>query len=211
MATRSGIDASILARLQSDDHIFISQAVDLDFDSGNVRVWGGLGDVTVAGETFTGAGDLMSISDIEETGELGSSGVNVGMSGMDSSVLNLALTEDYQHRPMAIFLIFLAAGSNEVVGALKSFQGRMISMSISDNPDSGVSVVIACENRLQDLQRPCNLRYTNSSQDFVSSNTDTAFRYVAQVEDLELVWGKEGASGTAGLSNFTNAGGNKWF
>ena len=34
---------------------------------------------------------------------------------------------------------------------------------------------------------------------------------VSNVEDLEIVWGKEGSSGSAGLSNFTASGANKWF
>ena len=190
MATRSGIDTAVLNRLD-DDHVFIGGAVDLDFDSGNVRIWNGIGDIS------------------DET-NLKSTGVTLSLSGMDTTVLNLAITENYVNRPIIIYLVFLAGGSNEVVGTMTSFSGRLQTMTISDDPNNGVRIQVTAENRLVDLQRPSNLRYTNSSQQFVSSG-DTCFRYVAQMEDLEIVWGKDGQGGSAGLTNNTASGGNKWF
>ena len=209
MATRLADDSALFARLD-DDHIFLSSAVDLDFDSGNVRLWGGIGDLTLEGNDFTGAGNLLTISDISDETDLKTTGVTLSLSGMDTTVLNLALTENYVNRPIKLYLVFLAGGSNELAGSLVTFSGRMQSMTIGDDPDNGIVITLSAENRLIDLQRPCNLRYTNSSQQFVQSG-DTSFRYVAQMEDLEIVWGKEGSSGSAGLSNFTAAGGNKWF
>ena len=209
MATRSGIDTAVLNRLD-DDHVFIGGAVDLDFDSGNVRIWNGIGDISIGGNDFTGAGNLLSIGDISDETDLKSTGVTLSLSGMDTTVLNLAITENYVNRPIIIYLVFLAGGSNEVVGTMTSFSGRLQTMTISDDPNNGVRIQVTAENRLVDLQRPSNLRYTNSSQQFVSSG-DTCFRYVAQMEDLEIVWGKDGQGGSAGLTNNTASGGNKWF
>ena len=54
------IDANLLAALIADDvEAFI--AVDLSFDSEDLRLWTGLGDKTINSETFTGAGNLIGI------------------------------------------------------------------------------------------------------------------------------------------------------
>ena len=43
MATRAGIDAAIANKLD-DDHIFINVAVKMEFDSGDLLIWSGIGD-----------------------------------------------------------------------------------------------------------------------------------------------------------------------
>ena len=218
MATRRTITTGLSNRLD-DDHVYLAMAVNMEFDSGHVRLWNGAGDLSVSvvnelGNTVTatyiGAGGLLAIGDIKEEIDLKSTGVTLSLSGMDTTILNMALTENYQNRVIQIFLLFLHAGSNELAGNLTMFSGRMQAMTITDDPSTGVTISMAAENRLIDLQRPSNLRYTNSSQQAIATG-DTSFQYVAQMEDLEIVWGKEGSSGSAGLSNFTASGGNKWF
>lgn len=190
MATRAGIDASIVNRLD-DDHVFLGMAVKMEFDTADIRIWGGTGDLTLGGETYTGAGVLLQVDNIEETQELKSSGVSLSLAGMDDAVLNMALTESYQNRPMTIFLVFTTGGSNELAGSMLSFRGRMLSMTVNDDP-AGSTIALTAENRLVDLNRPSNYRYTNASQQHLASG-DTSFRYVQQMEDLKVSWGKAGA------------------
>ena len=50
MATRQGLDTSIVNRLGADEQaIFI--AVKAEFDSGTIRLWSGLGDASIDSET----------------------------------------------------------------------------------------------------------------------------------------------------------------
>ena len=187
MATRSGIDTAITSRL-TDDHQIIATAVKAEFDTADIRVWSGLGDATISSETYTGAGTLLGISGNEDTAELSSTGTIVTLSGMDSTVLSYALSENYQNRPITIFLVFLMGGSNEVAGTMTMFKGRMTALSINDDPN-GATVTINAENRLIDLNRPSHLRYTVESQKYILSS-DTSFKYVQQLQDMDIVWGK---------------------
>tara|TARA_R100000664_G_scaffold34142_1_gene54338 strand:- start:3984 stop:4613 length:630 start_codon:yes stop_codon:yes gene_type:complete len=187
MATRPGLDSSIINRLGAD-HQEIFFAVKAEFDTGDVRVWSGKGDLTISSETYLGAGTLLSVSPVEDSADLSSRGMSVSLSGMDDTVLNYALTENYQNRPITLYLGYLSGGSNEVVGTLNVFKGRMLSMSISDDP-SGSVITIDCENRLIDLERPSNLRYTKESQEFLHSG-DKAFDYVSSLQDKEILWGR---------------------
>ncbi|WP_286931195.1 hypothetical protein [Marinobacter sp.] len=188
MATRQGIDTAISSRLGADaQQMFF--AVKAEFDTDDIRVWSGIDDITVNSETYTGAGTLLSISGIEEDLELKSNGLSISVSGMDSTMLDYALTENYQNRPITVFLGFQMGGSNESAGEMTLFKGRMTSLQINDTPD-GATITIDCENRLVDLSRPSNLRYTVESQEFLHSG-DTGFNRVQSLADKQIAWGQK--------------------
>ena len=78
----------------------------------------------------------------------------------------------------------------------------MTSLVINDTPD-GATVTIDAENRLVDLDRPSNLRYTKESQNFLFSG-DTGFNRVASIQDKQINWGKAGMSGSGGAGGDGN-------
>ncbi len=201
MATRQGIDTAISNRLGADAQTMFF-AVKAEFDTDDILVWTGNGDLTVDSETYTGAGQLLNISGIEEDLELKSSGISISLTGMDSTILNLALTENYQNRPITVFLGFLMGGSNESAGEMTVFKGRMTSLTITDTPQ-GATITVNCENRLVDLNRPSNLRYTTESQQFISSG-DTGFNRVQNLQDKQIAWGQKQDVGST--SEETNSG-----
>ena len=201
MATRQGIDTAISNRLGADAQTMFF-AVKAEFDTDDILVWTGNGDLTVDSETYTGAGQLLNISGIEEDLELKSSGISISLTGMDSTILNLALTENYQNRPITVFLGFLMGGSNESAGEITVFKGRMTSLTITDTPQ-GATITVNCENRLVDLNRPSNLRYTTESQQFISSG-DTGFNRVQNLQDKQIAWGQKQDVGST--SEETNSG-----
>ena len=205
MATRQGLDSSITNRLGADEQALFF-AVKAEFDTSDIKVWTGIDNLTISSETYTGAGTLLSVSNSEDNTELKSNGIVVALSGMDTTVVNYALTESYQNRPITIFMGYVMGGTNEVAGTLTLFKGRMTSLVINDTPD-GATVTIDAENRLVDLDRPSNLRYTKESQNFLFSG-DTGFNRVASIQDKQINWGKAGENGsTSGGSSGNNNGG----
>lgn len=195
MATRQGLDSSIVNRLGADEQALFF-AVKAEFDTDDIRVWSGIDDLTISSQTYTGAGTLLSVSNSEDNIELKSNGLVVALSGMDTTVVNYALTENYQNRPITIFMGYVMGGTNEVAGTLTLFKGRMTSLVINDTPD-GSTVTIDAENRLVDLDRPSNLRYTKESQNFLHSG-DTGFNRVASLQDKQINWGKTSSSAGGG-------------
>jgi hypothetical protein len=188
MATRAGIDSAITSRL-GQDHQELFFAVKAEFDTDDILVWTGNDDLVINSETYTGAGSLLSISNVEDTLDLKPTGISIALSGMDADVLNMALTENYQNRDISVFMGFLMGGSNEVAGVLKVFAGRMMSLDVTDDIDGAV-VAVTAENRLIDLERPSNLRYTAESQKFVDSS-DTSLNRVQQLQDKQIAWGQK--------------------
>jgi len=203
MATRQGLDSSIVNRLGADEQAMFL-AIKAEFDSGTIRLWTGIDDLTISSESYTGAGQLLSISNVEESTDLKSAGLTVGITGMDTTVLNLALTENYQNRFITLYLGYVMGKTNEVAGTLVLFKGRMTTLSITDTPQ-GSTISINAENRLIDLDRPSNFRYTKESQNFLH-NGDTGFNRVASLQDKEIVWGKQSDSVGGGTSG---SGGNQ--
>ena len=196
MATRAGIDSSIIGKLEGD-HVFVFWAVKAEFDTADVRLHTWKDELTVNSEVYEGAGSLLSIGDIADSSELKSDGVTVAISGMDTTVLGYALTENYQNRPITIFMGYLDGGGTKVSGVMTAFKGRMQSILITDDPQGASTVVVESENRLVDLRRPSNLRYTKESQKFIDS-TDTAFNRVQQVQKQEIYWGRKRAISAGG-------------
>ena len=203
MATRQGLDASIVNRLGADEQA-IFFAIKAEFDTDDILVWSGIDDIVINSETYLGAGSLLSVSSTEENSELKSNGMAVSLSGMDSTIVNYALTENYQNRPITLFMGYVMGGTNEVAGTLTAFKGRMTSLIINDSPE-GSRVTIDSENRLVDLDRPSNLRYTKESQNFLHSG-DTSLNRVASLQDKIILWGKTSTGPAFGSGGDFNGG-----
>ena len=188
MATRTGITTPVANRLV-DSHQSLFIALKAEFDTDDILVWSGNDDIAINSETYTGAGTLLTISGVDEGREIKSEGISVSLSGMDKTVLSYALTENYQNRPISLFLGFLMGGSNEVAGTITIFKGRMTNLTVNDTPE-GATINVDAENRLVDLERPSNFRYTAESQEFLFSG-DTGFNRMQQLVDKQVTWGQE--------------------
>jgi hypothetical protein len=194
MASRAGIDTKTALRL-SQDHQEIKFALKAEFDTDTVLIHTGQGDLVIGGETYIGAGTLLAISDIEDSKELKSAGVTFSISGMDAEVLGYALNENYQNRPISLYMAFVSGGTDDVDGYLTLYKGRMINIDISDDVN-GSNITLQTENRLLDLRRPSNIRYTKESQQYLY-NGDTSLDQVAKVSQMNIEWGRAGGAAGA--------------
>jgi len=167
----------------SDASLTAFVAVELAFDSGTTRLWNGYGDLTVDGETYTGSGDLMSISAIEESGEISAKGLNMVLSGVPSSLLSLALTENYQNRNCKVYAGTIATGT---VAAYEAFSGRMDVMTLQEGGDT-CTISLTAESRLIDLERPRVRRFTAEDQKLIDAN-DTGLDFINSLQEETFEW-----------------------
>ena len=176
------IPAGILSALaqQSVEPFY---AVELKFTSGAVRMWTGYGDRTIDGETYVGTGNLLEISGIEEVADLSAKGITLRLSGVISELVSLALQEPYQGREARI--LFGVVGVNDYV---EVFAGLMDVMTIQEDGTSAV-IELTVESKLVSLQRPNVRRYTSESHKLRNPG-DTFFDFVEQLQDKEIVWGR---------------------
>lgn len=160
--------------------------LEFDFPSGFLRLWSGRGEKTLSGVVYQGAGELLSISPVDETTEVGAAGLTMTMSGLPPDVLSIALTENYRGRKCK-FVLALFNEAWEVTFAYVAFGGRMDVMVIEEGAET-VSISVKAENRLVDLGRPRMLRYTPAEQQRLFPG-DTSMRWVARLAERPLPWG----------------------
>lgn len=63
------------------------------FATGWVRIWSGLGSVNWNGQTWAGAGSLLGLGGIDETGEVVAGGSAVSLSGVPLDLVQMAIEE----------------------------------------------------------------------------------------------------------------------
>lgn len=210
------VPANILNRL-GESVVYPFFAIDIDFDTGPLYVWSGIGDITINSKTYLGAGQLLNISSVEETTEIEAKGATITMSGIPSSFLALALTEPYQGRECRIYFGFKQVSSENwllnsalwndagvwVDTALwldtyesgylytEVFSGELDQMNISEEANTA-TIAVTVENVLIKLERPVVRRFTNEDQKSRFPN-DKGLEFVASLQDKEIFWGRTAA------------------
>lgn len=177
------VPAAILAALAGES-VELFYAVEMNFSTAPVRLWTGFGNRTIDGQTYIGAGTLLSISGIEEVADLSAKGIVLTLSGVDTSLISLALQEPYQGRSARVLLG--VAGVNDFV---EVFAGLMDVMTLQEDGTSA-TIELTVESKLVTLQRPNVRRYTSESHK-LRYPTDTFFDYVEQLQDKEIAWGRK--------------------
>ena len=75
-----------------------------EFSTGTLRLWSGLGTISWNGQTWTGAGNAIGISEIAETADIRAAGVTASLSGNVSSLIAAALAEARYGKPGKVWL-----------------------------------------------------------------------------------------------------------
>lgn len=175
---------SALLTAFSSERVHPYFAIELIFDSGTLRIWGGYGERTIDGQTYTGAGNLLSVGGLQEASDLSAKSATITLSGVTSELVSLALQEPYQRRKVRILL-----GDRSVSDFIVVFSGQADTMRIVDAADSA-TIELTVESRLVELERPRIRRYTH--EDHISRNPgDNFFSYVADLQDKSIIWGRK--------------------
>ena len=160
------------------------------FDSGNLNLWNGVGNLTVSSVDYVGAGTLLAIGEITETSELQANGITVTLSGITDPLLAKARDEDYQGRELKVLLGAMDASNGVISTPVNVFSGFMDTMVINDSSETA-TIQIAVENRLIGFERTRVRRYTAEDQ-LIDFPNDKGLEFVADMAEKEIVWGRSG-------------------
>ena len=158
------------------------------FATGWVRIWSGLGSVTWNGQTWSGAGSLLGLGGIDETGEVVAGGTAVSLSGVPLDLVQMAIEEARQGLPGRIWLGLLAENGSIIADPVQVFSGRLDVPEIKDDAES-CTITISYESRLIDLGVARSWRYTHESQQVLHPG-DRGFEHVTAIQDREITWGR---------------------
>lgn len=180
----------------TDEANFVAIAAGESFDlffavkielSSPIRLWNGLVDKTIDGETYTGLGSLLGIGEVEETSEIASKGVTLSLSGVPPSILSLALGETYYGKRVEILL---GASSGNRQGLTTIFSGYADEATIEDS-GSDTTITVKAESALARLGRAEVSRYTAEWQK-ARFPMDPSFEFVPSLQRTAIVWGRTG-------------------
>ena len=177
------------------------------FDSSQLNIWSGVGDISFDSVTYTGLGDLLSISDIQETSDISATGINVSLSGVKSSLIAIAKDQDYQGRELTVRLGAFNESGSLIADPVIIFSGFMDTMTIAEAGNYS-TISIAVENKLVAFERSKIRRYTAEDQK-IDHPTDKGFEFVTSIVQKEIIWGRPtgsagGSSGGSGTGNGQN-------
>ena len=188
MTTR-GISPLMLAEIQKDTFKPVL-LFKFEFDSGTLRLWNGYRDLdfnepAIGINTYTGSGSLLSVSKIEESLDLKAGKLTVMLTGIDTAIVSIALTENYQGRKMTLWLGALNANEILIDAPVLVFTGKMDVMTLADDNVSA-TVELTIENEFIELARSKERRYSDEDKELEFPG-DRFFEFVPSVQQKEIV------------------------
>lgn len=167
----------------------------LAFDSGTLYLHSDLGTVittdTSPHKTWLGVGDFGGISAIEERDDLSPTAIQLRLSGLDATIADEALNQNYFERAVTLYLSL----RDTVTGALKDppfeiFTGFMDDMEVVSGAQTA-AIKLTVESELAAFDRAPMRFYTNTQQQDDPAG-DLFLQYVNAMATLEIIWGKTG-------------------
>lgn len=155
-----------------------------------LRVWTGYGEFDILGQTYSGIGNLISVSTVTETAETKASGITIQVGGLNQDVIASALTETKQGIVVNVYFGVLTTTSNALAVVdtpYLVFSGNVDTVVISEGGDNS-TISFNVENKLIALEQPLDFRYTNQDQKFFFPN-DNGLEFVDDLQDKNVVWG----------------------
>ena len=163
--------------------------VELDFASGDLHLTTAGHDVVWNGLTWTGVGALGVVEAIKEDVGLQANGIKMGLQGVDTSIIAIALSEDYQGRAARIWCAFVNIDTGAIVAdPVGPWTYRMDHMEIMDGGDNA-TVMLQLESELAAWDRPNIKRFTDADQKRLYPN-DKGFEFITAATISTLSWGR---------------------
>jgi len=159
-----------------------------EFSSGNINFWSGSGDLTWDSKTWQGNGLIHGFKLAPETGDIEATGIEVELSGVSQSMIQLVLSSVEQGRTGIIWLGMLDTSGAVIADPYPVFNGLFDMAEISEDSETP-QVTLKYESRLIELEKTKDFRYTTESQRLFN-NTDKGFEYVDGLQDWQGFWGR---------------------
>jgi len=180
--------AEMLAALQAG-HVDVAFLFEGQFKNGTVNIWTGLGPLDYDGKTWTGAGQLLGMTAVEETEAIQASGITISLGGVRPADIALALTEMQRGLPGVMWLALFTPSGALIPSPIVWFRGQMDAAVIQDSVESA-KIQVSYENELITLEKPREVRYTDEEQKRLYPG-DLGLEFIAALQDSVLPWGSK--------------------
>lgn len=167
-------------------HVELVVLVELDLPDGVLRFNSSGVTLSWDGNDWLGAGAVTAVQPIDEATSPQAAALAVQFSGIDPSFVSQIMVDHYQGRPATIWLAALSAGQ-VVDDPITMFSGYIDEPTIELGLTATITLTL--ENEWARWERAPDLLYTDAEQQ-AEYPGDTGFRYVEELENLEISWGQ---------------------
>lgn len=159
----------------------------LQFRSKWEYVWSGVGPLAWNGKTWLGVGSLGKIAPVSEGTEVKADGTSLTLSGIDIDLLGESMTDVRVGGAAKLYLGLLDSSLGFYGTPYLFFKGQMDPPKV-DLGAQKIAITVPLESRIVNLGRANCRRYTDADQR-MTHPTDSAFKWVEQLNDIALRWG----------------------
>lgn len=157
-----------------------------EFEGGTVRLWTGVGDLSLFGQTWLGVGLLLGVSRVGETADLRAVGYTVSLAGLSSEVYAMVLANARLGKPGRVYVGCLSDAGAVVGVPYLAFEGRLDLPNIEMDGTSAV-VTVNYESEMIALERARVRRLTHEDQQ-IGHPGNPSFEYVAGLQQTEATF-----------------------
>jgi len=180
----------------------------LDWPGAPVYLWNGYGTISWDSQTWTGTGQLGTISPIGESKDLRANGVSLTMSGIPSGLIAEALGNDSQGAVGKIWVTSMAAGGTFEMDPYQVFEGFIDIVPIEDN---GTTSTISVQLEKELIDKRLNDRRTTHEDQQIDYPDDLIFSFITGLQDKQFNWGGKSPSNSVNASPGLSAYGKPGF
>lgn len=160
-----------------------------------VYVWTGEQETSYLGDTYITGGSIIGFDGVEETSDMGATGITLSLAlssdNVTSDLLTKAITDDYQGNSITIYLALVAQATEGFLGApFKLFDGYINQITAEDDGEVAL-LTLTAESNLLRLGRKFTRTYTDEDQKYHFPNDD-GLEFVAAIQEQESIWGRNG-------------------
>lgn len=169
-------------------------AFKIGYSTDQLRIWTGYHTITIDSEDYIGGANLIDIDSVNESADLKATGITIGLSGLDSSILSSAISQVANGVPAELYFGVLtttgsgASASTTVVDTpYLLFEGFLDEINIADTGATS-DITFTIENKMVMLEKPIDRRYTDQDQKNLFAG-DKGLEFVADIQLKAIAWG----------------------
>ena len=169
------------------DNFIFGIAAEMDFSSGPVRLNTSPYDITIDTFPFLGVGNLGTVSAIKEESSLTAHGINLMLSGLDPTLVGIALNDTYQGRTCKLWVCLFDDNHALISAPYPVGIWRMDTLTV-DIGDEG-RITLAAQSAMAAWNQSKPRYYTDGDQKNRYPG-DLFFEYLAPNLGREILWGR---------------------